>query len=156
MIVITVVAGAFLFMYVSGMMHSGSAAQTVNVQSASLVVPGGVGTTGYLTVTLQNPGTVAVTSVDLVMFDGQSVSGGTGWIGAIPTGGTASGTATVQVSSSATSASFSSGTLTIPSSANGLSNGELVAGQSYPIQLLVHYANGQSQTITTTVVASSS
>jgi flagellin-like protein len=151
LIVITVVAGAFLYVYATGMMKSGATAQQVNIQSSSLVVPNGAGTTGYLTVTLQNPGTVAVSSVDLVMFNGTSVTGGTEWIHTIPPGGTASGSATVTVSSSATSASYDPTTqkLTIPGA-------QLVAGQSYPIQLVVHYANGQNQTITTTITASSS
>ncbi|MGC9178527.1 MAG: hypothetical protein ACP5G6_09030, partial [Conexivisphaera sp.] len=80
-----------------------------------------------------------------------------GWISnPIPPGGTASGSLTIKVDSSANSASYSSGTLTIP--ASNLPNGqtELVAGQSYPIQLIVNYANGQSQTITATITASSS
>ena len=163
LIVITVVAGAFLFTYVSGMMHSGSMAQQVNVQSSSLVVPNGAASTGYLTVTLQNPGTVAVTSVDLAMFDGLPVNetgGGAGvtWIGTISTGGTASGSATVEVNSSTASTAtyYSNGTLFIPGKAPGLTGNELVAGQSYPIQLVIQYANGQTQTITTTVTASSS
>jgi flagellin-like protein len=151
LIVITVVAGAFLYVYATGMMKSGATAQEVNIQSSNLVVPNGAETTGYLTITLQNPGTVAVTSVDLQMFNGMSVNG-TGWIGAIPAGGTATGSATVTVSSSATSATYSSGTWTI----NLQSSAQLVAGQSYPIQLVVHYSNGQNQTITTTITASSS
>ena len=154
LIVITVVAGAFLFTYVTGMMKSGATAQQVNIQSSSLVVPGGAASTGYLTMTLQNPGTVAVTKVDLVMFDGQPVNA-TGWINTIPTGGTASGNVTVTVGST-TTYSASTNTLTITSTAPGITNGQLVAGQSYPIQLVVHYANGQTQTITTTVTASSS
>jgi len=51
LIVITVVAGAFLYVYATGMLHSGAASQVANVQSASLVVPGGTGA-GTLTVTI--------------------------------------------------------------------------------------------------------
>ncbi|MGC8970525.1 MAG: hypothetical protein ACP5LG_08280, partial [Conexivisphaera sp.] len=129
--------------------------QQVNIRSASLTVPNGAGSTGYLTITLQNPGTVAVSSVDLVMFDGVPVTGGTGWIGAIPPGGTTFGSAAVMVSSGATtpSATYDSCTHTLTlSTAN--QNAQLVAGQSYPIQLVVNYANGQNQTITTTITAS--
>ncbi|BBE42457.1 hypothetical protein NAS2_1068 [Conexivisphaera calida] len=155
LIVITVVAGAFLYVYATGMMKSGATAQQVNIQSSSLVVPNGAGTTGYLTVTLQNPGTVAVSSVDLTMFNGTPVTGGTGWIGTIPPGGTASGSANVVIKTgqSSNSATYSSGTLTV-SVTDKVAN--LVAGDSYPIQLVVHYSNGQTQTITTTITASSS
>jgi flagellin-like protein len=152
LIVITVVAGAFLYVYATGMMKSGATAQQVNIQSSSLTVPNGAGYTGYLTVTLQNPGTVAVSSVDLTMFNGTPVNG-TGWISSpIPPGGTASGSATVNTDQSSQAFSKSSGVWRLDLT----STAQLVAGQSYPIQLVVHYANGQSQTITTTITASSS
>ncbi|MGC8696252.1 MAG: archaellin/type IV pilin N-terminal domain-containing protein [Conexivisphaera sp.] len=160
LIVITVVAGAFLYVYATGMMKSGATAQQVNIQSSGLVVPNGAGSTGYLTVTLQNPGTVAVSNVYLTMFNGMPVNASTSgaeWINTIPPGGTASGSANVklQVSSSVTSATYHSSTQTldIPSTSTLT---QLVAGQSYPVQLVVHYANGQTQTITTTITASSS
>ncbi|MGC8613192.1 MAG: archaellin/type IV pilin N-terminal domain-containing protein [Conexivisphaera sp.] len=91
LIVITVVAGAFLYVYATGMMKSGATAQQVNIQSSGLVVPNGAGSTSYLTVTLQNPGTVAVSNVYLTMFNGTPVNGTSGaeWIGKIPPGGPA-------------------------------------------------------------------
>ncbi|MGC8970283.1 MAG: archaellin/type IV pilin N-terminal domain-containing protein [Conexivisphaera sp.] len=152
LIVITVVAGAFLYTYATGMMKSGATAQQVNVQSSNLVVPNGAGSTGYLTVTLQNPGTVAVSSVYLTMFNGTPISGSNAWINTpIPPGGTATGSATVNTGKSSLSFSPNNGVWTLDLT----SNAQLIAGQSYPIQLEVHYSNGQTQTIPVVVTASS-
>ena len=131
LIVITVVAGAFLYVYATGMLHSGAASQVANVQSASLVVPGGTGA-GTLTVTISNGGTVTITSVNVTNFAGQAVD--------------------VQlITTPIAPGQTASGTLT-SSQISGLSN--VVAGQSYELQLTVGYANGQTQVITTSVTAS--
>jgi len=133
LIVITVVAGAFLYVYATGMMHSGAASQVANVQSAALVVPGGTGA-GTLTVTISNGGTVTIQSVNVTNFNGQALS------------------KPVQLITSPIAPGQSgSGTLT-SSQISGLSN--VVAGQSYELQLTVGYANGQTQVITTSVTAS--
>ncbi|MFP3317236.1 MAG: archaellin/type IV pilin N-terminal domain-containing protein [Candidatus Nanopusillus sp.] len=131
LIVITVVAGAFLYVYATGMLHSSAASQVANVQSASLVVPGGTGA-GTLTVTISNGGTVTITSVNVTNFAGQAVD--------------------VQlITTPIAPGQTASGTLT-SSQISGLSN--VVAGQSYELQLTVGYANGQTQVITTSVTAS--
>jgi len=133
LIVITVVAGAFLYVYATGMMHSGAASQVANVQSAALVVPGGTGA-GTLTVTISNGGTVTIESVNVTNFNGQALS------------------PPVQLITSPIAPGQSgSGTLT-SSQISGLSS--VVAGQSYELQLTVTYANGQTQVITTSVTAS--
>ena len=133
LIVITVVAGAFLYVYATGMMHSGAASQVANVQSAALVVPGGTGA-GTLTVTISNGGTVTIQSVNVTNFNGQALS------------------KPVQLITSPIAPGQSgSGTLT-SSQISGLSS--VVAGQSYELQLTVGYANGQTQVITTSVTAS--
>ncbi|MGC8773563.1 MAG: hypothetical protein ACP5RJ_08930, partial [Conexivisphaera sp.] len=79
------------------------------------------------------------------------------WIGAIPPGGTTFGSAGVMVSGGATtpSATYDSSTHTLELDSTS-QNAQLVAGQSYPVQLVVHYANGQTQTIPTAITASSS
>jgi len=136
LIVITVVAGAFLYTYATGMMHSGAASQVANVQSAALVVPGGTGT-GTLTVTISNGGTVTINSVNITNFAGSSISPAVQLITTpIAPGQAASGTVTVG----------SGQTITTPTS--------LTAGESYELQLTVGYANGQTQVITTSVTAS--
>jgi hypothetical protein len=113
------------------MLHSGAASQVANVQSASLVVPGGTGA-GTLTVTISNGGTVTITSVNVTNFAGQAVD--------------------VQlITTPIAPGQTASGTLT-SSQISGLSN--VVAGQSYELQLTVGYANGMTQIITTSVTAS--
>jgi len=133
LIVITVVAGAFLYTYATGMMHSGAASQVANVQSAALVVPGGTGA-GTLTVTISNGGTVTIQSVTVTNF-----------------AGTAPSTPVPLITSPIAPGQSGSGTLT-SSQISALKN--VVAGQSYELQLQVQYANGQTQVITTSVTAS--
>jgi len=133
LIVVTVVAGGFLYVYAMGMMHSGAASQVANVQSAALVVPGGTGA-GTLTVTISNGGTVTIESVNVTNFAGAALSPPVQLI-----------TTPIAPGQSA------SGTLT-SSQIAGLGN--VVAGQSYELQLVVQYANGQTQVITTSVTAS--
>ncbi|MFP3209861.1 MAG: archaellin/type IV pilin N-terminal domain-containing protein [Nitrososphaeria archaeon] len=131
LIVITVVAGAFLYVYATGMLHSGAASQVANVQSASLVVPGGTGA-GTLTVTISNGGTVTITSVNVTNFNGQAVD--------VPL-----------ITTPIAPGQTASGTLT---SSQIAALGNVVAGQSYELQLTVGYANGMTQVITTSVTAS--
>jgi len=133
LIVITVVAGAFLYVYATGMLHSGAASEVANVQSASLVVPGGTGA-GTLTVTISNGGTVTITSVNVTNFAGQALS-----------------TPVPLITTPIAPGQSASGTLT-SSQIAGLKN--VVAGESYELQLQVQYANGQTQVITTSVTAS--
>ncbi|BBE42059.1 hypothetical protein NAS2_0670 [Conexivisphaera calida] len=138
LIVITVVAGAFLYTYATGMLRSGAASQVANVQSITLTVPNGSGD-GTLTVTVQNGGTVAIKGVSLVDFNGSTeskplISSTT----PISPGQSASGS--VQVGPNVDSDGVET-------------NGSLIAGESYEVQLNVTFANGQTQIITTTVMA---
>jgi len=135
LIVITVVAGAFLYTYATGMMHSGAASQVANVQSAALVVPGGTGP-GTLTVTISNGGTVTINSVNITNFAGSPLS-----------------PAVQLITSPIAPGQSGSGTVNIPGN-RITSPSSLVAGQSYELQLTVGYANGQTQVITTSVTAS--
>jgi len=133
LIVVTVVAGGFLYVYAMGMMHSGAASQVANVQSAALVVPGGTGA-GTLTVTISNGGTVTIKSVNVTNFNGQALPSPMSLISTpIAPGQSASGTLT---------------------SSNISALGNIVVGQSYELQMTVTYANGQTQLITTSVTAS--
>jgi flagellin-like protein len=131
LIVLTLVAGGFIFMYTTGMLHSGAASQVANVQSASLVVPGGTGA-GTLTVTISNGGTVTIESVNVTNFAGQAVN--------VPL-----------ITTPIAPGQTASGTLT---SSQISALGNVVAGQSYELQLTVQYANGMTQVITTSVTAS--
>ena len=135
LIVITVVAGAFLYTYATGMMHSGAASQVANVQSAALVVPGGTGP-GTLTVTISNGGTVTIQSVNITNFAGSPLS-----------------TPVQLITSPIAPGQSASGTVNIPGN-QITSPSSLVAGQSYELQLMIQYANGQTQVITTSVTAS--
>jgi len=136
LIVITVVAGAFLYTYATGMMHSGAASQVANVQSAALVVPGGTGP-GTLTVTISNGGTVTIESVNVTNFDGQNLAS----------------TPVQLITTPIAPGQAASGTVNIPNSVITTPS-SLTAGQSYELQLTVGYANGQTQVITTSVTAS--
>lgn len=124
-IVITVVAGAFLYTYATGMMRSGAASQVANIQSISLVVPSGTGA-GTLTATISNAGTVTIDSINLTSFNGQQVN-------------------EAFIQSPIAPGQSASGTYEVSSG--------LVAGQGYEVQFTIAYANGQTQTLTTSVAA---
>jgi flagellin-like protein len=123
LIVITVVAGGFIYAYVSGMLHSGATSQQASIQSYSLI-PSSTGAT--LTVTVQNSGTVAIKNVT-VSFSNASITAPSFAINAIEPGSTAS-----------TSTSIT---------------GIFLAGDTYTATFVVTYANGATQDITEGLVA---
>ncbi|MEM4067125.1 MAG: archaellin/type IV pilin N-terminal domain-containing protein, partial [Candidatus Micrarchaeaceae archaeon] len=132
LIVITVVAGGFIYAYVSGMLHSGSTTNVADVQDISLV-PSSTGTGGTLYVTISNGGAVGIQSVSVVSFNGAPITGGS--MGLSPSSGIApgqTGYATYLITS-----------------------GSFVAGQTYSVVLSAKFANGASQLITTTVTVAS-
>ncbi|MEM4067126.1 MAG: archaellin/type IV pilin N-terminal domain-containing protein [Candidatus Micrarchaeaceae archaeon] len=138
LIVITVVAGGFIYAYVSGMLHSGSTTNVADVQSVSLV-PNAKGTNGTLYVSIQNGGAVEIANVSVVSFNGATP------IKPIPP-------STVSIAPGQTNYEtfpLNSSYITIPT--NGF-----VAGQTYSLVLSVTFANKASQLITTTVTVSAS
>jgi len=131
LIVITVVAGGFIYAYVSGMMHSGTTSQQANIQSYSLI-PSSTGATATLTVTVQNGGSVAITSVALTSLSNAVIPAGLNpFIGTISPSSTAGNTTTL------------TGTTAF------------LAGNSYTATFTVTYANGAVQAITENLVAGS-
>ena len=128
LIVITVVAGGFIYAYVSGMLHSGATSQQASIQSYSLVP--GSGNTATLTVTVQDSGTVAITRVNIVSLSNVQTLPGGPFIGSIAPGSTMSNTTSI--------------TGTAP----------FLAGDTYTTTFVVTYANGATQDITEGLVAS--
>ncbi len=175
LIVLTVVAGGFIYAYAMGMLRSGSTAQSVEVQSDNLVVPSGSGTATW-SLTLQNTGSVAVKNANATLE--VSISA------AVPSSGSGNiGYTTYYVSGTAPSgygpnnpiippgkiSTSSSGTLTVypalefgaisPGTTQSVSitmpNSGIIAGDTYTIQITIEYANGATQTITSSVTATS-
>ena len=73
LIVITVVAGGFIYAYVSGMLHSGATSQQASIENYALIP--GSGENATLTVTVQNMGTVAISNVNITsMSNGAGVA----------------------------------------------------------------------------------
>ncbi len=125
LIVITVVAGGFIYAYVSGMLHSGSTTNVADVQSISLTP---TTTGGTLAITLSNGGAAAITGLNYTLN-----SGTTSVFTLLP--------ATIQPGMSASG------------SASVIIAGGAVDGMSYPLILVVKFANGATQTISTSVTA---
>ena len=140
LIVITVVAGGFIYAYVSGMLHSGTTSQQATIQSYSLIP--GSGNNATLTVTIQNSGTVAISGIKIA-----SMSNGAG----VATSGTLTPFQTTPdliISTTISPSSTSSSTLTIEGTA------PFLAGDTYTATFVVTYANGATQDITEGLVAS--
>ena len=125
LIVITVVAGGFIYAYVSGMLHSGATSQQATIQSYTLIP--GSGNNATLTVTIQNSGTVAIKNVT-VSFSNASITAPSFAINAIEPGSTASTSTPI--------------------------TGIFLAGDTYTATFVVTYANGATQDITEGLVAS--
>ena len=126
LIVITVVAGGFIYAYVSGMLHSGATSQQATIQSYSLI-PSSTGAT--LTVTVQNSGTVAISSINITSLSGTNTTNlPKPFIGQIAPGSTMSNSITI--------------------------TGTFLAGDTYTATFVVTYANGATQDITEGLVAS--
>ena len=127
LIVITVVAGGFIYSYVTGMLHSGATSQQANIQSYSLVP--GSSDSATLTVTVQDSGTVAISSVNIVsIVNGVTVPGGP-FLRSIAPGSTMSNSTSI--------------TGTAP----------FLAGDTYTATFVVTYANGATQDITESLTA---
>ena len=129
LIVITVVAGGFIYAYVSGMLHSGASTNVADVQSISLIP---TSTGGTLALTVSNGGAAAITGVS---YEFNGVTPATAFTlspSTIQPGGSGSANTTVTISGS---------------------GGAVVDGTSYPLLLKVTFANGATQTISTSVTA---
>ena len=127
LIVITVVAGGFIYAYVSGMLHSGASTNVADVQSISLIP---TTTGGTLALTVSNGGAAAITGVS---YEFNGVTPATAFTlspSTIQPGGSGSANTTVTIS-----------------------GGAVVDGTSYPLLLKVTFANGATQTISTSVTA---
>ncbi len=130
LIVITVVAGGFIYAYVTGMLRSGATSQQASIQSYSLVP--GSGNTATLTVTVQDSGTVAISSINITSLSGTTTTLPIkSFIGQIAPGSTMSNSTSI--------------TGTTP----------FLAGDTYTATFVVTYANGATQDITEGLVASS-
>ena len=126
LIVITVVAGGFIYAYVSGMLHSGTTTNVADVQSVSLIP---TSTGGTLALTVSNGGAAAITGVS---YEFNGVTPATAFTlspSTIQPGGSGSANTTVTI------------------------QGGAIDGTSYPLLLKVTFANGATQTISTSVVA---
>ncbi|MEM4066259.1 MAG: archaellin/type IV pilin N-terminal domain-containing protein [Candidatus Micrarchaeaceae archaeon] len=135
LIVITVVAGGFIYAYVSGMLHSGSTTNVADIQDIS-IVPSGT-TSGTLYVQIQNGGAVEIQNVTVVSFNG-------------------AGTLIKPMQSSISIAPGQSGYVSFQlSSTNGMPTSGFVAGQTYSVVLSVSFANNANQLITTTATVAS-
>ena len=133
LIVITVVAGGFIYAYVSGMLHSGTTSQQASIQSYSLVP--GSGNTATLTVTVQDSGTVAITSINISSLSNAVTTTFSPYVlnpflRSIAPGSTMSNSTSI------------SGTV------------PFLAGDTYTATFVVTYANGATQDITEGLVAS--
>ncbi|MCL4340133.1 MAG: type IV pilin [Thaumarchaeota archaeon] len=130
LIVITVVAGGFIYAYVSGMLHSGTTSQQASIQSYALIP--GSGDNATLTVTVQDSGTVAITSINISS------------LGTISTTTFNSGINPFLRSIAPDSTMSNSTSIT----------GTFLAGDTYTATFVVTYANGATQDITEGLVAS--
>ena len=133
LIVITVVAGGFIYAYVSGMLHSGATSQQATIQSYSLVP--GSGKNATLTVTVQDSGTVAISSVNITSLSNAVTTTFNPYVvnpflRSIAPGSTMSNSTSI--------------TGTAP----------FLAGNTYTATFVVTYANGATQDITEGLVAS--
>jgi flagellin-like protein len=132
LIVITVVAGGFIYAYVTGMLHSGATSQQATIQSYSLI-PSSTGAT--LTVTVQNSGTVAISSINITSLSNAVTTTFNPYVvnpflRSIAPGSTMSNSTSI--------------TGTAP----------FLAGDTYTATFVVTYANGATQDITEGLVAS--
>jgi len=136
LIAITVVAGAGIYSYARQVMAQSSVAQAVYAQDVELFTQSGG--PGVLTVTAKNPGTVSISEVDEVMFDGVEPQSPVKVIGAVAPGQSAGGAVDIGPD----------GPVPAP--------GPLIAGVTYPLELQVVYANGVVQTLPLGVTAAGS
>ncbi|MFP3209860.1 MAG: archaellin/type IV pilin N-terminal domain-containing protein [Nitrososphaeria archaeon] len=136
LIAVTLAAGVTLYSYARQVMVQSSVAQAVYVQDVNLLAQGGG--PGVLTVTVKDPGTISISEVDLMMFDGVVLQSPVKVIGAVAPGQSAGGAVDIGPN--------------YPVQAPG----PLMAGVTYPVELQVVYANGVVQTIPLEVVATGS
>jgi hypothetical protein len=136
LIAVTLAAGVTLYSYARQVMMQDSVAQAVYVQDVDLVTQSGG--PGVLTVTVKDPGTISISEVDLMMFDGLVQQSPVKVIGAVAPGQSAGGAVNIGPG--------------YPVQAPG----PLMAGVTYPVELQVVYANGVVQTIPLEVVATGS
>jgi len=136
LIAITLAAGVTLYSYARQVMAQSSVAQAVYVQDVDLLAQSGG--PGVLTVTVRNPGTVSISEVDLMMFDGAELQSPVKVVGAVAPGQSAGGAVDIGPG--------------YPVQAPG----PLIAGVTYPVELQVVYVTGVVQTISLEVVATGS
>jgi len=136
LIAITIVAGVSIYSYARQVMAQSSVAQAVYAQDVELFTQSGG--PGVLTVTVKNPGTVSISEVDEVMFDGVEPQSPVKVIGAVAPGQSAGGAVDIGPD----------GPVPAP--------GPLIAGVTYPLELQVVYANGIVQTLPLEVTAAGS
>lgn len=136
LIAITIAAGASVYGYAHRVMAQSSVAQAVYAQGVELLTQSGG--PGVLTVTVKNPGTVSISEVDEVMFDGAEPQSPVRIIGAVAPGQSAGGTVNIGPN----------GPVPAP--------GPLIAGVTYPLELQVVYVNGVVQTLPLEVTAAGS
>ncbi len=126
LIVLTVVAGGFIYTYATGMLHSGTTTNVANVQTISLTP---TSTGGILALTISDGGAAAITGVSYEFNGVTPATAITTSPSTIQPGGSGSANTNVTIS------------------------GGAVAGTSYPLLLKVTFSNGGTQTISTSVVA---
>jgi flagellin-like protein len=136
LIVITVVAGGFIYAYVSGMLHSGATSQQASIENYALIP--GSGNNATLTVTVQNMGTVAISSVNIA-----SMSNGAG----LANKTTLTPFKNTPFIGTISPSSTNSSTLTIEGTA------PFLAGEKYTATFVVTFANGATQDITESLTA---
>lgn len=132
LIILTVVAGGFIYTYTMGMLQNSALSNVANIQNYFLVP--GAGNTATLTMTIQNAGTRAITSISIISLNNLNTSKITTpfkFIGSIAPGSTMGNSTTI------------------------IGNTPFIAGVTYTATILITFSNNGTQVIATELVASS-
>ncbi len=152
LIVITVVVGAMLYGFVTGFFSSSATSMNANVET-SLVIPSGSSAATW-TVTVKDAGTVDIKSIAVTLYNGSTTLSSITYSPSTPIApGLEATISQIGTSISPTGAAFANLTATYATA--GLTNTNIIAGQSYNYQVVLGFANGASKTISGSATASS-